>query len=106
MPPADAACPPEQSCPTCAAPPPPPLSVDQARAALASCVLSSSYTYCVAGVLLSVPLGVRYKTYTPLAYAGLAGTAADLLHGYSACSEQRERLAFATKRLEEEKRAP
>ena len=48
------------------------------------------------------PLGVKLKSYTPLAYAALGGTAADLLAGYSACTAQREELRAAT---EEVKRA-
>jgi len=76
--------------------------VNEAQSALASCVLSKSWFYCAAGVVVAVPLGVKLKSYTPLAYAALGGTAADLLAGYSACTAQREELRAAT---EEVKRA-
>ena len=54
-----------------------------------------------------MPLGVKLKSYTPLAYAALGGTAADLLAGYYACTAQRAALSAATeelKRVEEQPR--
>jgi hypothetical protein len=89
---------PESSCPTC---PPPQLSVDSARAQLAACVLSSSYSYCVGAALLSIPVSVRLKTYTPLGYAAIAGTGADLLSGYYSCRAQREALHLAQTRVKQ-----
>lgn len=49
--------------------------------ALAGCVLDSSWFYCVAGVGLAIPIGVRLKSYNPLVYLGLSGTLLDLLNG-------------------------
>ena len=70
------------------------------------------------GVLASVPVGVRYKTHSPLVrlslpfshrvaaeslaqvYAGLGGTALDLVNGYHSCKAQRQALAAAEHRAE------
>lgn len=49
--------------------------------ALAGCVLDSSWFYCVAGVALAIPIGVRLNSYNPLVYLGLSGTLLDLLNG-------------------------
>jgi hypothetical protein len=75
-------------------------AVDTARQELASCVLSSSYKYCLGAVALAVPIGVVTKSYSPLAYAGLGGTALDLLNGYNSCTEQREALRVALEAAE------
>lgn len=63
--------------------------LSKARAALAECVISSSYKYCTLGIALAVPLGVRLKSYNPLVYFGVAGTLGDYLEGYHNCQEQR-----------------
>jgi hypothetical protein len=69
-------------------------------------------------VLASVPVGVRYRTHSPLVrrlhsplarvaplwltplapkqvYAGLGGTALDLVNGYHSCKAQRQALQQA-----------
>jgi len=55
---------------------------------------------CTGAVLLSVPVSVRLKRYTPLAYAGLSGTLADLLRSHTACAAQRRALEQATAALQ------
>ena len=40
--------------------------LDTLRSELSRCVLSSSWIWCTAGVLASVPLCIRFKTYQPL----------------------------------------
>jgi hypothetical protein len=71
------------------------------------------------GVLASVPVGVRFRTHSPLVrrlhsplarvallwlltppppeqvYAGLGGTALDLVNGYHSCKAQRQALQQA-----------
>ena len=51
-------------------------------------------------VALAVPIGVVTKSYSPLAYAGLGGTALDLLNGYNSCTGQREALRVALEAAE------
>ncbi|CAL8469772.1 g9314 [Coccomyxa elongata] len=60
---------------------------------LADCVLTSSWIFCLGGVALSVPFGVKYKSYLPLVYFGLGGTVLDMLNGYMECNAQRKELA-------------
>ncbi|KAK9814810.1 hypothetical protein WJX72_011894 [[Myrmecia] bisecta] len=57
--------------------------------AVFDCVLESSWKYCVIGLGLAVPLGVKFKSYSPLVYLGLAGTGLDLYTGYTKCEAQR-----------------
>jgi hypothetical protein len=59
------------------------LSESELRAALGECVMRSSWFYCVAGVILAIPLSVKLKTYSPVVYLGLGGTAVDLINGIS-----------------------
>ncbi|KAL4458277.1 hypothetical protein ABPG75_013142 [Micractinium tetrahymenae] len=59
---------------------------------LSDCVLGSSWFYCVAGVALAVPIGVRRKSYMPVVVLGLAGTMLDILNGYDKCKDQRAAL--------------
>ncbi|BDA47765.1 hypothetical protein COCOBI_11-0220 [Coccomyxa sp. Obi] len=60
---------------------------------LADCVLSSSWMFCLGGVALSVPFGIKFKSYLPLVYFGLGGTVLDMLNGYMECNAQRKELA-------------
>lgn len=69
------------------------------RAELGQCVLGNSWLYTAVGVGVAVPVGVRYRSYTPLAYAGLVGTGLDLVAGYTRCKAQRDALARCTERL-------
>lgn len=46
-----------------------------------SFVQEASWFWCAAGLALAMPLGVRFKTYSPLVYFGLGGTAVDLVQG-------------------------
>jgi hypothetical protein len=48
---------------------------------LAQCYLNHSWRFCILGLALAVPLGVRLKSYNYIAYFGLGGTALDLLNG-------------------------
>ncbi|KAI7842771.1 hypothetical protein COHA_003519 [Chlorella ohadii] len=59
---------------------------------LSDCVLNSSWFFCVAGVALAVPLGVKKKSYWPVVYLGLGGTLLDLINGYDKCKAQRQAL--------------
>ncbi|PRW61191.1 Hydroxyacyl-thioester dehydratase type mitochondrial [Chlorella sorokiniana] len=59
---------------------------------LGDCVLNSSWFFCVAGVALAVPLGVKKKSYWPVVYLGLAGTLLDLINGLDKCKTQRQAL--------------
>jgi hypothetical protein len=62
-------------------------------------VLSSSFKYCVLGIAMAVPLGVRLKSYNPLVYFGIAGTLGDFLEGYHACNEQRQAFEHCQREL-------
>lgn len=47
---------------------------------LSDCVMGSPW-FCVAGLVLAIPLGVRSKSYMPVLYLGVAGTVLDLVTG-------------------------
>lgn len=80
---------------------PSPDRTAQLQNELAECVMSHSYMWCLAGVLLSIPLGVKTRSYAPLLLLGAGGTAIDILHGWSDCMQQREALAEHQRNLKE-----
>ena len=48
---------------------------------LAECTLNKSWVFSVVGLAISVPLGLKFKSYNPVVYCGLTGTMLDLLNG-------------------------
>ncbi|KAL4856377.1 hypothetical protein ACK3TF_003181 [Chlorella vulgaris] len=58
---------------------------------LSDCVMGSPW-FCVAGLVLAIPLGVRSKSYMPVLYLGVAGTVLDLVTGFERCKDKREAL--------------
>ncbi|CAN0299012.1 unnamed protein product [Ascophyllum nodosum] len=58
---------------------------------LSSCMLSH-YKYCAAGMLLGLPLSIHRKSYWPVTFAMVAGTAGDLMEANTKCRQQREAL--------------
>jgi hypothetical protein len=74
----------------------------QLQTALADCVFDSSWFWCLAGVLVAVPLGVKTRSYAPLLYLGAGGTALDLLQGWNRCQPQRAALAAYQQSLKDD----
>ncbi|KAL4423133.1 hypothetical protein ABPG77_004816 [Micractinium sp. CCAP 211/92] len=64
---------------------------EELRQELSDCVMNNWF-FCVAGVALAVPIGVRMKSYMPVVALGLAGTMLDILNGYDKCKDQRAAL--------------
>ncbi|CAL5225825.1 g8606 [Coccomyxa viridis] len=64
----------------------------QLQRELADCVMSSSWIFCLSGVALSIPFGIRSKSYLPLVYLGVGGTVLDMVNGYWKCNKQRNAL--------------
>jgi hypothetical protein len=54
---------------------------DELQRDLAECTLNGSWLFTLAGVALSVPLSLRFKSYNPVVYCGLTGTMLDLVTG-------------------------
>ena len=44
-------------------------------------VQDASWFWCTVGLAVAMPLGVRLKSYSPIIYFGLGGTATDLIQG-------------------------
>lgn len=60
-------------------------SLRLARQAAAECVLNSSWTFTVPGVILSVPMSVYFRSYTPLVFAACSASGLDYFRGLQKC---------------------
>lgn len=63
--------------------------------ALGDCVLDRSWLCSVIGALVSIPVGIRRKSFQPLVFFGTTGAMADIILGITNCeSERHEFLKF------------
>lgn len=68
---------------------------------MSACVLDSSWSITVPAVLLSIPLSVRYKTYTPLVFAAITASGTDYYLGFCKCEEIRKNMQHIKRRIAE-----
>lgn len=75
-----------------------------AKHAMSDCMLQSSWTFTVPSVLLSVPLSIHFKTYSPLVFSAITASGIDFYHASRLCSDLKENMdkikyAIALKKL-------
>lgn len=63
-------------------------SLKQAKKAAAECILKSSWTFTIPGVLASVPLSIHLKTYSPLVFTAVTASGLDYFNGLKNCKEK------------------
>lgn len=63
-----------------------------AKRAMSKCVLESSWTFTVPAVLVSVPLGIRFKTYSPLVFAAITASGIDYYNGMRTCDDLKQNI--------------
>lgn len=61
--------------------------LDVARKKMSSCVIDHAWPISLASVLLSVPVCIRYKTYTPFVFAIVSGSGLDYVRGIKKCQQ-------------------
>lgn len=59
----------------------------EARREMSECTLASSWAFTIPAVLVSIPLGVRYKTYAPLVMAAVTASGFDYYRGLCLCDD-------------------
>lgn len=63
-----------------------------AKHAMSDCMLQSSWTFTVPSVLLSVPLSIHFKTYSPLVFSAITASGIDFYHASRLCSDLKENI--------------
>lgn len=64
----------------------------KANRAANDCILDNSWLFSVPAALLSIPLSVRFKTFTPLVFAAVSGSGLDYVRGIKLCEHHRENI--------------
>lgn len=63
-------------------------SLNTAKRAAAECILKSSWKFTVPGVVLSVPISIYMKSYSPLLLAAVTASGLDHFNGLQICKEK------------------
>lgn len=64
----------------------------EANRAVNKCVFDHAWVFSIPSALISIPFSVRYKTYTPLVFAGVTGSGLDYFRGILKCQDHRDRI--------------
>ncbi|CAN8064553.1 unnamed protein product [Agarophyton chilense] len=68
---------------------------------MSACVLDSSWSMTIPAVLLSIPIAVRIKSYSPLVFVAITASGFDYYLGFRKCEEIRRNMVEIKRRIAE-----
>lgn len=76
-------------------------SLLEAKKTLSKCTLDSAWTLTIPAVVISVPLSIRLKTYTPLVFAAVSASGLDYYLGLKKCQDCADNVNKLKRRIAE-----
>lgn len=67
-------------------------SLKTAKQAAAECILKSSWKFTIPSVVISVPMSIYMKTYSPLVFAAVTASGLDYFNGLRNCKAKTDKV--------------
>lgn len=66
--------------------------LEEANRAVNKCIFDHAWVFSIPAALISVPFGMRYKTFSPLVFAAVTGSGLDYFRGVQKCQHHYDRI--------------